>query len=94
MLASHLDVVPPGDGWTRDPFVPVIENGVLYGRGSGDAKASVSAMLYALGGCCRGMADRPRGRLLAIFSYGEETRYADHARSGEARGAARRGAGR
>ena len=24
-LASHLDVVPPGAGWTRDPFNPVIE---------------------------------------------------------------------
>src|SRR4051812_5513669 len=32
-LASHLDVVPPGSGWTRDPFVPVIEGTRLYGRG-------------------------------------------------------------
>ena len=36
---SHLDVVPPGEGWTRDPFVPVVEGDRLYGRGSGDAKA-------------------------------------------------------
>src|SRR5258706_10639848 len=46
-LVSHLDVVPPGEGWSRDPFVPVIEGGKLYGRGSGDAKASVAAMLTA-----------------------------------------------
>ena len=67
--------MPPGDGWTRDPFAPVIEDGVLYGRGSGDAKASVSAMLYALGDVAAS-GGPPRGRLLAIFSYGEETRNA------------------
>ncbi|MGH7534034.1 MAG: M20/M25/M40 family metallo-hydrolase, partial [Gemmatimonadales bacterium] len=46
-LVSHLDVVPPGAGWTRDPFTPVVEGTRLYGRGSGDAKASVAAMLCA-----------------------------------------------
>jgi acetylornithine deacetylase len=75
LLASHLDVVPPGDGWTRDPFVPVIEDGVLYGRGAGDAKASVSAMLLAVADVAR-HGGPPTGRLLAIFSYGEETRNA------------------
>lgn len=74
-LASHLDVVPPGDGWTRDPFAPVIEGGRLYGRGSGDAKASVSAMLHALADVARRGGPK-RGRLLAIFSYREETRHA------------------
>ena len=37
-LVSHLDVVPPGAGWTRDPFTPAVEGTRLYGRGSGDAK--------------------------------------------------------
>jgi acetylornithine deacetylase len=74
-LASHLDVVPPGEGWTRDPFVPHIENGRLYGRGSGDAKASVSAMLYAMADM-QTAGGPARGRLLGIFSYGEETRHA------------------
>ena len=49
-LVSHLDVVPPGEGWTRDPFTPVVEGDRLYGRGSGDAKASVAAMLLRGGG--------------------------------------------
>jgi acetylornithine deacetylase len=72
-LVSHLDVVPPGEGWTRDPFSPQVEGDLLYGRGSGDAKASVAAMLTAL----RDVADRPlvRGRLLAILGYSEETRH-------------------
>ena len=68
---SHLDVVPPGEGWTRDPFVPVIEGDRLYGRGSGDAKASVAAMTLAAADVAGGLA---RGRLLVIMGYGEETR--------------------
>ena len=48
-LVSHLDVVPPGSGWTRDPFTPTVEGDRLYGRGSGDAKASVAAMLVIEG---------------------------------------------
>lgn len=74
-LASHLDVVPPGEGWTRDPFTPVIEGDLLYGRGSGDAKGSVSAMLFALADL-RARASTLKGRALAIFAYGEETRHA------------------
>ena len=73
-LVSHLDVVPPGKGWTRDPFIPVVEGTRLYGRGSGDAKASVSAMLWA----ARDVADGggpAAGRLLVIFGYGEETKH-------------------
>jgi acetylornithine deacetylase len=72
-LASHLDVVPPGAGWTRDPFTPAIEGTRLYGRGSGDAKASVAAMLYA----ARDIVDSGGmdvGRLVVLLGYGEETR--------------------
>ncbi len=72
-LVSHLDVVPPGAGWTRDPFTPVIEGTRLYGRGSGDAKASVATMLYA----AKDIVDSggvDAGRLLVILGYGEETK--------------------
>jgi acetylornithine deacetylase len=72
-LATHLDVVPPGEGWTRDPFDPVIVGDLLFGRGSGDAKASVAAMLHALADL-RGR--RLAGRVLGLFTYGEETRSA------------------
>ncbi|MGH7585675.1 MAG: M20/M25/M40 family metallo-hydrolase, partial [Gemmatimonadales bacterium] len=46
-LVSHLDTVPPGEGWTHQPFTPSVEGGRLYGRGASDAKASVAAMLCA-----------------------------------------------
>ncbi|HKH83350.1 MAG TPA: M20/M25/M40 family metallo-hydrolase, partial [Gemmatimonadales bacterium] len=72
-LASHLDVVPPGAGWTRDPFTPTIEGTRLYGRGSGDAKASVAAMLYA----AKDIVDSggmDGGRLIVLLGLGEETK--------------------
>ena len=73
-LVSHLDVVPPGGGWTRDPFTPTIEGDKLFGRGSGDAKASVAAMLTAARDVAQAGAPE-RGRLLVILGYGEETRH-------------------
>ena len=47
-FAGHLDVVPPGDGWASDPFDPVIENGVLTGRGANDMKSAIAAFVAAL----------------------------------------------
>jgi acetylornithine deacetylase len=73
-FASHLDTVPAGEGWTRPAFAPTIEGDRLYGRGSGDAKASVAAMLLA----ARDLAERggpARGRLAVVFGYQEETRH-------------------
>lgn len=73
-LVSHLDVVPPGAGWTRDPFVPAVQGDRLYGRGSGDAKASVAAMMYA----ARDVQERggvAAGRLLVVLGYAEETKH-------------------
>jgi acetylornithine deacetylase len=72
-LVSHLDVVPPGSGWTRDPFIPVIEDDRLYGRGSSDAKASVAAMLYAAKDLVES-GGMDSGRLLVLLGYGEETK--------------------
>jgi len=48
-FAGHTDVVPTGpkDQWDSDPFVPEIRDGILYGRGAADMKASLAAMLSA-----------------------------------------------
>ncbi len=72
---SHLDVVPPGRGWTRDPFTPTIEGDRLYGRGSGDAKASVAAMLLAAADLAAGAGGWAGGRLVVVLGYGEETKH-------------------
>ncbi|KQN06567.1 succinyl-diaminopimelate desuccinylase [Sphingobium sp. Leaf26] len=47
-FAGHLDVVPPGPGWTSDPFVPEIRGDLLYGRGAVDMKGSIAAFVAAL----------------------------------------------
>mmetsp|Transcript_28726 Transcript_28726/g.57849 ORF Transcript_28726/g.57849 Transcript_28726/m.57849 type:complete len:302 (+) Transcript_28726:152-1057(+) len=50
LLQGHVDVVPANesDGWTHPPFSPIIKDGRMYGRGSGDMKAGVVAMIYAV----------------------------------------------
>ncbi|HAF43044.1 MAG TPA: succinyl-diaminopimelate desuccinylase [Sphingobium sp.] len=47
-FAGHLDVVPPGPGWTSDPFAPEIRGDLLYGRGAVDMKGSIAAFVAAL----------------------------------------------
>lgn len=46
-LNGHFDVVPPGQGWTVDPFSGLVREGRIYGRGSADMKAGLGAALYA-----------------------------------------------
>ncbi len=46
-LNGHFDVVPPGDGWTVDPFAGVVEGGRLIGRGSADMKAGLASAIFA-----------------------------------------------
>ena len=46
--AGHLDVVPPGEGWTSDPFTPDVRGDLLYGRGAVDMKASIAAFVAAI----------------------------------------------
>jgi succinyl-diaminopimelate desuccinylase len=47
-FAGHLDVVPPGNGWTSDPFAPEIRGDLLYGRGAVDMKGSIAAFVAAV----------------------------------------------
>ena len=46
-LNGHFDVVPTGQGWTRDPFGGEVVDGLLYGRGSCDMKAGLAAAVFA-----------------------------------------------
>ena len=47
-LNGHFDVVPPGDGWTVDPFGGEVRDGRIWGRGSCDMKAGISAAVFAV----------------------------------------------
>jgi len=46
-LNGHIDVVPPGDGWTVDPFGGLVRDGNVYGRGVCDMKAGIAAAVFA-----------------------------------------------
>ena len=45
---THMDTVPEGNGWSRDPFAGEIIDGRLFGRGSVDAKGPLAAFLAAI----------------------------------------------
>lgn len=73
VVSGHMDVVEadPRD-WTRNPFTPVIEDGVLYGRGASDMKfdaALATASLIEL----RRRGFKPRRTVILQFSGDEET---------------------
>jgi acetylornithine deacetylase/succinyl-diaminopimelate desuccinylase-like protein len=73
VISGHMDVVEakPSD-WARDPFTPVIENGLLYGRGASDMKLDDALVVAALVELKReGYA--PRRDIVVAFSGDEET---------------------
>jgi len=45
MLNAHMDTV--GAGGMKDPFIPVVRNGRVYGRGAYDMKGSLAAIMIA-----------------------------------------------
>ncbi len=46
-FAGHTDVVPPGEGWSHEPFAAEIKDGLLYGRGAADMKSAIAAFVAA-----------------------------------------------
>ncbi len=48
LLLGHTDVVPPGDGWTGDPFEGGLRDGRIFGRGTADMKGGLAACVVAM----------------------------------------------
>lgn len=67
-FAGHLDVVPPGAGWTSEPFAPEIRGDLLYGRGAVDMKGAIAAFVAALGA----LPDDLPGTISLIITGDEE----------------------
>lgn len=57
VLNSHMDVVPPADGWDTDPYDLVIKGDRAYGRGSTDAKGPLACLTMAV----KRIIDNPEG---------------------------------
>jgi len=47
-LNAHGDVVPPGEGWTRDPYGATVMDGWMYGRGAAVSKSDFATYAFAL----------------------------------------------
>jgi succinyl-diaminopimelate desuccinylase len=63
-FAGHTDVVPPGTGWSHDPFGGVVQDGMLYGRGAVDMKGGIAAFVAA--------AAKHPGAYLSLLITGDE----------------------
>jgi carboxypeptidase PM20D1 len=73
LMIGHMDVVAAERAdWTRDPFVPVEENGYIYGRGSEDNKYDVAMMVTTLAALKR-EGWTPRRTVTLLLSGDEET---------------------
>lgn len=75
-LISHLDVVPPGDNWTFEPFKPFEREGFVVGRGSSDNKGPALLDLYLLR-AFRDLNVPLHHKLRVVYGGAEETGMAD-----------------
>ena len=70
-LNAHGDVVPPGEGWTRDPYGGEIVDGKLYGRASAVSKSDFASFTFAVR-ALEALAAPLKGAVELHFTYDEE----------------------
>jgi len=70
-LNAHGDVVPPGEGWTTDPYGGEIKNGTMYGRGVAVSKSDFATYAFALK-ALEASGLPLRGTVELHFTYDEE----------------------
>ncbi len=70
-LNAHGDVVPPGEGWRRDPYGGEVEDGRLYGRAAAVSKSDFATYTYALR-ALESLAAPLQGGVELHFTYDEE----------------------
>jgi acetylornithine deacetylase len=77
LLVSHIDTVPPSEGWSGDAFQLRAEGDKLFGLGANDAKGSVAAMVLA----ARALRDDPLESSVTFAFVEEEERGGDGIRA-------------
>jgi succinyl-diaminopimelate desuccinylase len=70
-LNAHGDVVPPGEGWTHDPYGGEVANGKLYGRAAAVSKCDFSTYAFATR-AIESLAAQLHGSVELYFTYDEE----------------------
>jgi len=79
LLAAHMDVVAAKSAdWERDPYVAVVENGFVYGRGSEDNKLGLVSMVTALS-WLKQEGFKPKRDIVLALTGDEETTQASTA---------------
>ena len=68
LLNAHIDTVKPVTSWSRDPFSPDVEDGVLYGLGSNDCGGGLCALLQIF----RMLTEKPQSYNLIYLASAEE----------------------
>ena len=71
LLNAHGDVVPPGEGWTKNPYGGEIEDGQIYGRAAAVSKCDFSTYTFAVR-ALEAVAQPTAGRVQLLFTYDEE----------------------
>ena len=71
-LNAHGDVVPPGDGWTHDPYGAEIVDGWMFGRGAAVSKSDYATYTFALR-ALQASGMNLNGTVELHFTYDEET---------------------
>ena len=71
LLNAHGDVVPPGEGWTHDPYGGEIEDGKIYGRAAAVSKCDFSTYAFAVR-ALEAVAKPVNGSVELLFTYDEE----------------------
>ena len=71
LLNAHGDVVPPGEGWTKDPYGGEIDGGRIYGRAAAVSKCDFSTYAFAVR-ALEAVARPASGSVELLFTYDEE----------------------
>jgi succinyl-diaminopimelate desuccinylase len=70
-LNAHGDVVPPGEGWTHDPYGGEVADGRIYGRAAAVSKCDFSTFTFAVR-ALEAVCQPQRGSVELHFTYDEE----------------------
>ena len=70
-LNAHGDVVPPGEGWTQDPYGGAVVDGHLYGRASAVSKSDFATYAFAVR-AIESLGYPLKGGVDLLFTYDEE----------------------
>ena len=70
-LNAHGDVVPPGEGWTHDPYGGEIVDGKIYGRATAVSKCDMASFTFALR-ALESLNAKLTGSVELHFTYDEE----------------------